>query len=212
MGLGSKILTSKLNFDKVKTKKSQIMRYINDLFWKYIRYPIRYTKHSIKNILRWLPVIWQDRDYDSFFIYEILKIKLKNQSEHIRSHNNHTSAEYDARKMELCVNLIDKLQNSFYSVEYFKFSEIEHVFVPFEGNADLYELKINEISEAYDNYLALHKSAARKVLADPKLQIFKLDDSESKRTLVMNVAHYNEDRARKLLFKIIERHIEGWWD
>jgi hypothetical protein len=28
----------------------------------------------------------------------------------------------------------------------------------------------------------------------------------------MNIAYLNHDRARKLLFKIMEENIEGWWD
>jgi hypothetical protein len=33
-----------------------------------------------------------------------------------------------------------------------------------------------------------------------------------KRILAMNVAHLNHERARKLLFKIMESEIEKWWD
>jgi hypothetical protein len=28
----------------------------------------------------------------------------------------------------------------------------------------------------------------------------------------MNIGHINHSRARKLLFKIMEENIEGWWD
>jgi hypothetical protein len=38
------------------------------------------------------------------------------------------------------------------------------------------------------------------------------DESEIKRIIAMNIAHINQDRARKLLFKIMEENIEGWWD
>jgi hypothetical protein len=38
------------------------------------------------------------------------------------------------------------------------------------------------------------------------------DESEMKRIIAMNIAHINQDRVRKLLFKIMEENIEGWWD
>ncbi len=38
------------------------------------------------------------------------------------------------------------------------------------------------------------------------------DQSEMKRIIAMNIAHINQDRARKLLFKIMEKNIERWWD
>jgi hypothetical protein len=28
----------------------------------------------------------------------------------------------------------------------------------------------------------------------------------------MSIAHMNQDRAHKLLFKILEKDIQGWWD
>jgi hypothetical protein len=33
-----------------------------------------------------------------------------------------------------------------------------------------------------------------------------------KQRVAMNIAHINQDRARKLLFNILESQIEGWWD
>jgi hypothetical protein len=35
---------------------------------------------------------------------------------------------------------------------------------------------------------------------------------EDKQVIAMNIGHINHDRARKLLFKIMEENIEGWWD
>ena len=33
-----------------------------------------------------------------------------------------------------------------------------------------------------------------------------------KRNVAMNVAHLNQERARKTLHKLIERNIQSWWD
>jgi hypothetical protein len=44
--------------------------------------------------------------------------------------------------------------------------------------------------------------------------IFKLDgrdEADKKRLIAMNISHLNHDRARKLLFKIMQENIEGWW-
>ena len=34
-------------------------------------------KQGFKNLWKWLPVIWKDRDWDTHFIYELLKKKLE---------------------------------------------------------------------------------------------------------------------------------------
>jgi hypothetical protein len=35
---------------------------------------------------------------------------------------------------------------------------------------------------------------------------------DAKQRIAMNIGRYNHERARKLLFKIMEENIEGWWD
>jgi hypothetical protein len=35
---------------------------------------------------------------------------------------------------------------------------------------------------------------------------------DSKFGIAINISHINHDRARKLLFKILEKNIERWWD
>jgi len=35
---------------------------------------------------------------------------------------------------------------------------------------------------------------------------------DDKQVIAMNIAHINHDRARKLLFKLMEENIERWWD
>ncbi len=37
-------------------------------------------------------------------------------------------------------------------------------------------------------------------------------EEKDKQLIAMEIAHENQYRCRKLLFKIMERYIEGWWD
>jgi len=39
-----------------------------DIRWFFIRLGM-----NIKNVIRWLPVIWRDKDWDESFIYKILQ-------------------------------------------------------------------------------------------------------------------------------------------
>ena len=40
---------------------------------------------------------------------------------------------------------------------------------------------------------------------------FKTSGIEDKQMIAMNIAHLNQDRSHRLLFKIIEENIERWW-
>jgi len=119
--------------------------------WRVRRF-IRRTK----NLIRWLPIIWKDEQWDHYFIFEILKYKLIFTAEHTRKNGYHTSSDYDADKMILCVRLIDKIQN-----------------------------------EEYMNVL----------VDDDNLTQKKIDAAFNK-----------QKKARQLLFKLLDKHIESWWD
>ena len=108
----------------------------------------------IKNIIRWIPVLWKDKDWDYWHTFEILKTKLKFQSEHFRKHGYHVSSEREAEKMELCVRLIDKVQNEYY------LDEVLGLVTD--------EVMINAINK--------------------------------------------HDKAKRILFKLLENNIEKWWN
>jgi hypothetical protein len=107
--------------------------------------------------------------------------------------------------------LIEKTQDEFYSGDYMNYHESRFNWLDIEERPDCKQLEIKHISEDYDSYFAKHKSAVKRVLADKKLQIFKLNGDDDKQRLAMNLGHYNEKRAQDLLFKLINRNIRGWW-
>ena len=111
----------------------------------------------IYNIYRWFHIVWKDKDYDHWYIFEILKTKLKFQSKYFRKYGYHLSSERDAEKMELCIRLIDKVQNEYYLDE----------------------------------------------------QLMKKDPITDKD---IENAIRKHDKAKKLLFNILENNIESWWD
>lgn len=110
----------------------------------------------IKNLIRWLPIIWKDEQWDHYYILELLKHKLIFTAEHTRKFGFHTSSDYDADRMMLCVRLIEKVQNEAYMEE---------------------------------------------LINDDELTQEKL-----------NAAMKKQDKAQRLLFKILDKHIQGWWD
>lgn len=75
---------------------------------------------SIKNIFRWIPIIWRDRDWDHTFLYEILRFKLSNMEECLRNHSHYVNSEKDADRIKICVNLINRLMNDEYHDMVFK--------------------------------------------------------------------------------------------
>jgi len=191
----------------------------NKWYWRLYRWCKRelpyqhiYFTHGVKNLWKWFWVIWKDRNWDDHYIWEILKTKLKYQSKHIGGMDRHTTAKYDAERMMWCVRLIEKIQDEYYAGEYMDYHKSKYNWLDVEGNPELKQIDIEEISENYDDYFAKHKSVVRKILADKSLQIFELNDDNYKQRLAMNVGRYNEKRAQNILFTLLNRDIKTWWN
>lgn len=168
---------------------------------------------SVKNVIRWFPIIWKDRDWDDHYIWEILKNKLRWQAKYIGDRDLHTRSALDAKRMRLCADLIDKVKDEFYSSEYMDYYESHFNWLDIPDKPGYKQLDIETKSERFDEYFAKYPLVYKKVLADKSLQIFNLEDGyEDKQRIAMNIGRYNHERARKLLFRIMEENIEGWWD
>ena len=197
------------------SKKPWIVRKIQwiPLWWSQEgQFTLRNIKIGIKNIWYWLPIIWKDRNWDSHYIFEIMVHKLKAQSEYIGSRDIHTRAKRDSEVMMTCVRLMEKVQNDFYSSEYSDYHKTKHWFEPAdeEGYSTL-ESRI--LREDFDSYIKKYPLIEKRVMNGEG--IFSLDGKdrlEVKQKLAMNIGNINHERARKLLFKIMEQNIEKWWD
>ena len=135
----------------------------NEWYWRlyrWVRWELpnqhKYIKHGVKNLYKWFWVIWKDRNYDHYYIFEVLKFKLEKQAKHLADVGFHNDAQRDAERMMTCVRLINKLQNE----EYY-----------------------DELSES-----GVRSSEAIQIVID------------------------RHNKAKRLLFKILNDRIEEWWD
>ena len=182
----------------------------------FIKYDLQYAHKSfstgVKNLWRWFPVIWKDRDWDHTFIYHILKFKLENQAHYIGKNNRHTRAKRDAELMLLCSRLIEIQEDELYTLEYMDYEETDHEWLPVEGRPGIKKLNITNINENYHAYFKKYPLQYKRVMLG-EIDRFKRPVSEKNSQLIaMEIAHENQERSRKLLFKLLNQHIEGWWD
>ena len=168
-------------------------------------------KTGIKNIIYWFPIIWKDRNWDSHYIFEIMMHKLKAQSKYIGERYIHTRAKRDAEVMMTCVRLMKLVQDEFYSSEYMDYHKTKNWFEPCKDKEGYSTWESKELEENFDDYFAKYPLIYKRVINGEG--VFNLEGRENdKQVIAMNIAHINHNRARKLLFKIMEQNIEGWWD
>lgn len=187
------------------------------LWWKFDgKYLHRDIAQGIKNLIKWFPIIWKDRNWDDSFIFNILQFKLQNQAKYIGDRDRHTRAKEDAELMMKCVDLIEKVKTEFYQAEYMDYHEstFEFVDIPENERGDWYEegmttLHSELISERFDEYFAKYPEVYDYIVNNPDKCVF---ENKDKQQIAMNMGHELHKRARKELFDIMENHIEGWWD
>jgi hypothetical protein len=192
-------------------KKIGIIEKIS-LWWRFDgRHIPRNIMEGIKNIIYWFPIIWKDRNWDQSFIYEVLKHKLKAQANYIDTKDRHTRAKQDARRMRLCVSLIQICQDDTYNTEYMDYAETDFWFEDVEDKPGYSTIKSDIIWEKYDDYFKKYPLIYKRVMNGEG--VFSLEGrDDDKQVIAMNIGHINQDRAHKLLFKIMEENIQGWWD
>jgi hypothetical protein len=113
----------------------------------------------IRNMIRWAPIIWKDRDWDYYYVYEILKKKIEFQLKHIQEEEI-VVFDYQYQRGQTILKLLDRVQNEYY------------------------------IEQLFDRLPS--------------------GDVVNDRWVVEY--HYNQhQKAKRILFKLLEKHIDNWW-
>lgn len=161
--------------------------------YNWFRYSL---PRGIINLFLWFKVIWGDRQYDHFYIYKLLHHKLTLMEKHIREKGHSVDNEKDAKKIKICVLLLDRLINDVYFEMAHKdfdkkWGECQMKTSPDENNKDYVKLDF-----VYENV---------KTEEDKKQQ-----KKEQKR--IWQHESYLRKQDIAYLFKMMNKHIEHWWD
>jgi hypothetical protein len=173
------------------------------LWWEFEgRYYHKDFINGVKNLWNWFPVIWKDRDHDQHFIYEILIHKLEKQAKYIRERDRHTGSKRDAEKMLLCARLARIQQEDLYQFEFTEYLDQNVEFVPTDETEKWFTMEStitrDELIDYFYKYRRQHK------LIDKT--------NKDNHRIAIQIARNNQERSRKLLFKIMEENIGKWWD
>lgn len=169
---------------------------IEGWWWDKIGNKIYDFKIGCKNLIKWAPIIWKDRDWDSYHTFNILKTKLYFTSQLIIKNQRHVGWERDVERIILCIKLIDYVQNDHYGTIawdklYEKYGESKFKFIPIE-NSTMMEMKVTYPNIESGQYTQEEFDIESRKLSDEAID--------------------KHDRAHKLIFKILDKHIGDWWD
>lgn len=164
--------------------------------WVYYT-PIQWCR-NVKRLLYWLPVIWNDRDYDPSFFYKIVDHKL--QSIEKDSENWHWVGCQDQTK---------KIKQIRQWIE--------------NANADEFDLVDDECQDHVDKYGELTSWTTKTEINGKKMYQMHLgytkcfDEQTAKQTSdefdkITKLAIERHNMYRNRVWKSIGKHIDRWWD
>ena len=164
---------------------------------KQISYYIKRKWWQIKNVFRWLPVIWDQYDFDYIYAIEVFKFQLLKTTEFLEGPEaTGSSSSYRAKRIKTLIKLMDKVYNEEYACEYQdkikeKYGNYEYKLVPDAHNHNYYEhARFWEMPHTKEKLIAIEKEEKELFLKSQQKQ----------------------DKAHRIMWQIVEKDIRGWWD
>lgn len=146
------------------------------------------VKHGLKNVIKWLTVVWTDRDDDFPHFYAMILHKLKNIHELFSNPKNVYCEEsrrlYRVKYLAIAIKLLERMMRNDYYTEHDHavLATIKHEWVPCKDNPKMHEMV---------------------TISMPPAEV--LDE-------IWNRASNLRAKSRRLFFLILEKRIETWWD
>jgi hypothetical protein len=171
---------------------------------KYAPIWLKKIVDGTSNIIKWAPTIYKNRDWDDSFIFEMLKFKLIQQRKEIVGANRHMGVEVINRDITICLNLIERIQEETYNLEYLDYVREKVWFSDNENGTSTYNSAV-EWENFAGYFLKYQNQTKRLVDKDPGLALNKM-------SLALRLSDLNQQRCQALLFKILNEKINTWWD
>jgi len=160
---------------------------------------------QIKNVFRWLPIIWKQYDFDYNYSLEVFKFQLQKQAEFLESDRAVTLCAKDkAKRIRTVIKLMDKVYDDEYGMEYQ------------DTLKEMYGEDVLEVSfvETGDTTFNDFSGKTEKLFSMRyKYETWdNVDEIKKVKEQLIKESHDKQMRAHKILWSLIEKDIRDWWD
>jgi hypothetical protein len=168
-----------------------------------ITYPFRDFYRRVKNVLRWLPTIWKDRDWDNSYITEILIKKLELTRDFYLSDKAHNiEVEKIANEIQEAIDRLHMTRDSWEFYEAPAMEELEQKWGLTAFNFEPYEYDENGEVLTYEM-----KSKTEKVNTEEEEEQYRIEFGKA-----LDTARKQYRKDKKDAYKFIAKNIDKWWD
>ena len=176
------------------------MRKLNKI-WNNFTYFFRRKYRQISRVIDFLPLIWKGFDFDYRYSIDLFKHQLKRTADHLESDRAMSmSAGDDAKRIRTAIELLDKVYDEEYGMEYMDQLESKY------GKSNIEFVEIDELDKKGDPYYKMVERYEKDYTVPELLEI------EKEKKYLMNLSSKKQERAEKLVWRFISHNIRDWWD
>ena len=165
---------------------------------EYLRLPIRNFTIGISNVIRWMPLIWKDRDWDHHFIMEPLIFKLKKHIEYLEKYSHVECAPKQIQTMSECLELLIKVHDewTYYEADSHDKHELKW------GKSDFYTV---ECEDRPGSWRLMDRNEERYTEEEVK--------QKNKEFIISTkIAQQKRQRDFEEAMEIFVKNFDSWWD
>lgn len=161
---------------------------------------------QIKNVLRWLPIIWKQFDFDYRYSIEVFSFQLQKQAEFLESDRACTmDAKARASRIRTIIRLMDKVYEEEYACEYQdeltrRYGNRSHKFVKLDRTS------FNPVTNTEEGLYEMQSEWDNNYSEEELKEIDRVERELFEKSIA------KQERAHKLLWQLIEKDIRTWWD
>ena len=149
--------------------------------------------HRVKRFIFFIPIIWKGEDYDYDYAIELFKVQLSRMADFFEGPGAYTeSSSLNAKRIRTIVKLMDKIYNNEYQEEYISIVESKY-------GKDILGSKLVKT----DNGWKWESNFSSQENAE------EIEDFMYKEMIHSQEKH---EKAHRLLWQLIEKDIQNWWD
>ena len=145
-------------------------------------------KNGISNIIRWFPIIWEIRDWDAEYLYVLIYKHLSHVEDYLRYSGHRVNSIKNADRIKIAKNLAKRLYEHDYT---------SNALIPVEEKYGELKIRIEK-----DDILPM----CNKVIFDES------SEERKARSKAYEHAEYMEKQDRKMLFVMLDKYMDKWWD
>ena len=159
-------------------------------------YWIRRKIWQIKNLIKWFPVIWNQYDFDDSYAVEVFMFQLGKIADFLDSDKAYSvSAKSNASSIRRLLKLMKAVQDEKFAMDY------QEEFEKLYGKADF-------TWEDYDKNPNLKELKWKFPVVKGKTE----EELDKIYTEMFRASHDKQEKAHKLMWKLVEENIRRWWD